>query len=278
MSVPVILKKLGPRAIITLNRPSRLNAIDMELPRQLREAVESCRDDDDIRVVVLQGAGAGFCAGYDLELFAATPGANPGWQESDRRPWDMMKDYAMMKQNTDDFMSLFRMLKPVICKVHGAGAVAGGSDIALCADFIIMSETARIGYPPARVWGCPTTANWVQKVGPSAAKRMLLTGDLIDGKEAFRLGLATSVVPESDIDAEVDRWASRMEQVPANQLAMHKLLINSAIEQQGLGNQQILATLFDGFARHSPEGAAFKRLAEEKGWKEAVSQRDRSKL
>ena len=236
--------------------------------------MEDCGRDEAVRVVVLEGAGKGFCGGYDLELYAERKGPNLGWQESDKKPWDMMQDYSMMRQNTDDFMSLFRLPKPVICKVHGSGAVAGGSDIALCADFIIMSETARIGYPPARVWGCPTTANWVQKVGPTHAKRMLLTGELIDGKEAFRIGLATSVVPEAQVDAEVDRWVHKMERTPSNQLAMHKLLVNTAIEQQGLAQQQTLATLFDGFARHSPEGAQFKRLAETEGWKAAVSQRD----
>jgi enoyl-CoA hydratase len=104
---------------------------------------------------------------------------------------------------------------------------------------------------------------------------MLLTGDLISGTEAFRMGLATAVVPEARLDEEVERWAAKLERIPANQLAMHKLLINTGIEQQGLPVQQTLATLFDGIARHSKEGAEFKRLAEEKGWKEAVRQRDR---
>jgi enoyl-CoA hydratase len=270
----VLLRKAGARATITLNRPKQLNAINDTMPRELRAAVEDCGRDDSIRVVVLEGAGKGFCGGYDLHLYAETKGRNFGWQESDVQPFDIMQDYAMMRANTDDFMSLFRLPKPVICKVHGSGAVAGGSDIALCCDFIIMSETARIGYPPARVWGCPTTANWVQKVGPTHAKRMLLTGELIAGVEAFRIGLATAVVPEADIDAEVDRWVRKMENTPANQLAMHKLLVNTAIEQQGLQQQQTLATLFDGFARHSPEGAQFKRLAEKEGWKAAVAKRD----
>ncbi len=128
-----------------------------------------------------------------------------------------------------------------------------------------------------RVWGCPTTAHWVNKVGPANAKRMLLTGDLISGTEAFRMGLATAVVAEEELDREVERWASKLERIPANQLAMHKLLINTGIEQQGLPVQQTLATLFDGIARHSKEGADFKQLAEQRGWKEAVRQRD-SKL
>lgn len=103
---------------------------------------------------------------------------------------------------------------------------------------------------------------------------MLFTGDVISGVEAFRLGLATAVVPEAELDREVDRWCRRMEAVPGNQLAMHKLLVNQAIEQNGLLQQQTLATLFDGIARHTPEGVEFKRFAETNGWKAAVRKRD----
>ncbi len=184
-----------------------------------------------------------------------------------------MKDYDNMSRNTRHFMSLFRCLKPVIAKVHGSGAVAGGSDIALCADLLIMSDTANIGYPPARVWGCPTTAMWMSRCGPMHAKRLLLTGDVISGAEALRIGLATAAVPEQHLDNEVARWAAKLAAVPPAQSAMHKLLVNAAVEPQ-LHGAQLLATLFDGAARHSPEGAAFKLLAEQRGWREAVRARD----
>lgn len=179
-----------------------------------------------------------------------------------------------MKRNTDLFMSLFRSLKPVICKVHGF-AVAGGSDIALCSDMVIMAEDAQIGYMPARVWGCPTTAMWVYRLGPERAKRMLLTGDKIDGREAERLGLVLKAVPAADLDAEVEGLAERMASVPVNQLAMQKMMVNQALENMGLASTQTLATLFDGITRHSPEGLAFKRRAEAVGWKQAVAERDR---
>lgn len=115
---------------------------------------------------------------------------------------------------------------------------------------------------------------------PEVAKRMLLTGDLISGSEAARLGLATVAVPEARLDAEVESWLRKIEVIPANQLAMHKLLCNNFVQQQGLAQQQTLATLFDGIARHSPEGADFKQVAEAHGWREAVRRRDsvRSKL
>jgi enoyl-CoA hydratase len=161
----------------------------------------------------------------------------------------------------------------VICKVHGY-AVAGGSDIALCADLVVMAEDARIGYPPARVWGCPTTAMWVYRLGAERAKRMLLTGDLVTGAEAARMGLVSEAVPTAELDEAVERWAARMAGVPRNQLMMQKLMINQAYENMGLQTTQMLATLFDGITRHSPEGFAFKTRCEQVGFKQAVKERD----
>jgi enoyl-CoA hydratase len=164
-------------------------------------------------------------------------------------------------------------MKPVICKVHGF-AVAGGSDIALCADLTITGETAKIGYMPARVWGCPTTAMWVYRLGAEKAKRMLFTGDKISGREAEQMGLILRAVPDDRLDHEVEDFAQRMAGVPINQLAMQKLVINQAIEATGMMSTQRLATIFDGITRHSPEGLNFRHRVESVGWKQAVSERD----
>ena len=266
----LIYETAGRIARITLNRPERLNAIDERMPGEIRAAVERANADDGIHVIVLQGAGRGFCSGYDLKAFAETAGENPGVQSM---PWDPMIDYRFMKQCTDDFFSLWRSYKPVICKVHGY-AVAGGSDIALCADIVIMAEDAKIGYPPARVWGCPTTAMWVFRIGAEKAKRMLLTGDLVDGRSAKEMGLVYDAVPAAELDAAVDALASRMAGVPKNQLMMQKLMINQAYENMGLASTQMIATLFDGITRHSPEGMWFKAYSEAHGFHEAVRLRD----
>lgn len=260
----------GRIARITLNRPERLNAIDEKMPGEIRTAVERANADDGIHVIVLAGAGRGFCSGYDLKAFAETKGENPGVQSM---PWDPMVDYRFMKQCTDDFFSLWRSYKPVICKVHGH-AVAGGSDIALCADIVVMAEDAKIGYPPARVWGCPTTAMWVFRIGAEKAKRMLLTGDLVDGRTAKEMGLVYDAVPAAELDAAVDALAARMAGVPKNQLMMQKLMINQAYENMGLASTQMIATLFDGITRHSPEGMWFKAYSEQHGFHEAVRLRD----
>jgi enoyl-CoA hydratase len=266
-------EKQGRIARITLNRPRRLNAISRDMPREIRLAVEEANADDGVHVIVLQGAGRAFCAGYDLKDFAEKKGKNSYTQDM---PWDPMVDYRAMKANTDDFFSLWRSYKPTICKVHGY-AVAGGSDIALCADIVLMAEDARIGYMPARVWGCPTTAMWVFRLGAEKAKRMLFTGDTVDGRTAKAWGLVYDAVPAGELDAAVDALAKRMAGVPKNQLMMQKLMINQAYENMGLANTQMFATLFDGVTRHSPEGLWFKRYAEEQGFHEAVKWRDSGK-
>ncbi len=258
------------KAYITLNRPDRLNAIDDAMPSEIRRAVERANEEPDVHVIVLRGEGRSFCAGYDLKLYAEA-GANDRWSQPD--VWDPIADYRGMKRNTDDFFSLWRSLKPTICQVQGH-AVAGGSDIALCCDVVVMADDARIGYMPARVWGCPTTAMWVYRLGAEKAKRMLLTGDTIDGRTAAAWGLVLESVPASELAPRVEDLADRMAGVPINQLAMQKLMINQAYDNMGLAGTQVLATIFDGITRHSPEGRWFKRFAEERGFHEAVAWRD----
>jgi enoyl-CoA hydratase len=264
------------KAYLTLDRPERLNAIDDAMPAEIRAAVEQANDDDEVRVIVLQGNGRAFCAGYDLKQYAeGDAGGNARWSQPP--VWDPVKDYREMKRNTDDFFTLWRSLKPTICKVQGY-AIAGGSDIALSCDLLVMADDARIGYPPARVWGCPTTAMWVYRLGAQRAKRMLLTGDTIDGRTAAEWGLALESVPADGLDARVEELADRMAGVPTNQLVMQKLMVNQAYDNMGLSGTQVLATLFDGITRHSPEGRWFKDFAERDGFHDAVAWRDSGKL
>jgi enoyl-CoA hydratase len=259
----------GPKAYITLARPERLNAIDDRMPAEIRRAVAAANEDPAVRVIILAGEGRAFCAGYDLKLFAEDKTGT--WNQPP--VWDPIKDYRGMKRNTDDFSSLWRSDKPTICKVQGY-AIAGGSDIALCCDLLVMADDARIGYPPARVWGCPTTAMWVYRLGAQRAKRLLLTGDTISGTTAAEWGLALEAVPADRLDAAVEALADRIAGVPTNQLVMQKLMINQAYDNMGLASTQVLATLFDGITRHSPEGRWFKDLAERDGFHAAVEWRD----
>ena len=258
-------------ARLLLNRPERLNAINDDTPRELRAAVDWANANQEVHVIVVEGAGKGFCGGYDLAHFGEGQIDHPCQQE--KTPWDPMVDYAYMKRNTEDFMALWRSPKPTIAKVHGA-AVAGGSDIALCCDLLVMADDARIGYMPTRVWGCPTTAMWTYRLGPARAKQLMFTGDVIDGRKAADWGLATESVPFAELETATLRLAQRIAGVPSSHLAMHKMVVNQIMLTMGLEQAQSMATVFDGITRHNPEGMWFRRYAQAEGFKEAVRLRD----
>ena len=278
----------GRVARITLDRPHRGNGITLQMPRDLAAAVERADLDPGVHVIALAGNGKGFCGGYDLVQSAergddafgdeAAPGSplDPATIAANHDPggtWDPTVDYAMMRRNVRGFMSLFHADKPVVCKVHGF-CVAGGTDMALCSDLLVIGADARIGYPPARVWGVPTTALWAARIGPERAKRLLFTGDLITGAEAHEWGLAIEAPPPEELDERFEALVERIARMPVNQLVMMKLLVNQALYSQGLHATQILGTVFDGVARHTPEGFAFQQRAAEAGFKQAVRERD----
>jgi enoyl-CoA hydratase len=300
----------GRIARITLNRPERGNGITRALIEQLARTVERADLDPAIHVIALSGTGPGFCGGYDLvesaegmgvegaeaegigaegtetgrsgaEALAA--GLPPAGSPLDPRvlaanhdpggTWDPMVDYAMMSRNVEGFMSLFRCGKPVVCRVHGF-CVAGGTDMALCSDLLVIAEDAKIGYPPARVWGSPTTALWAHRVGAQRAKRLLFTGDSLSGREAVEWGLAIEAPPAEHLVERTEILLERIARVPVNQLMMMKLLVNQTLDAQGLNATQVLGTVFDGITRHTAEGYAFQRRAAEAGFREAVRERD----
>jgi enoyl-CoA hydratase len=187
--------------------------------------------------------------------------------------WDPMVDYSMMSRNVRAFMSLFHCSKPVVCKVHGF-CVAGGTDMALCSDLLVIAQDAKIGYPPARVWGSPTTSMWAYRLGPQRAKRLLFTGDSLTGAEALEWGLAIEAPPPDRLDERAEALVERIGRLPVNQLQMMKLLVNQSIYSQGLHATQLIGTVFDGIARHTHEGYAFQQRAAEAGFKQAVRERD----
>jgi len=256
-------------ARLTLQRPERLNAINRDMPHELAAAVAEANASRGVHVIVLSGSGRAFCAGYDLEWGTKVEAD----ADAATTVWDPMRDLAMMGENVACFMSLWRSRKPVIAKVHG-WCVGGGTDLALCSDLVVAAEDAEIGYPPARVWGSPTTAMWVYRIGMERAKRLLLTGDSVSGRQAEAIGLIGKAVPAAELDAEVDALARRMALLPQNQLAMMKLLVNQAYDNMGLASTQTLVTLLDGIARHTPEGVAWRSDALQRGVRAALVARD----
>jgi enoyl-CoA hydratase len=246
-------------------------------------------------VLLLSGHGKGFCGGYDLVQSAegqgrlededAAPAAlplgsplDPAVMRANHDPsgvWDPTVDYAMMSRNVRALMSLFHCGKPVVCKVHGF-CVAGGTDMALCSDLLVIAADAKIGYPPARVWGSPTTSMWAYRLGAQRAKRLLFTGDSLSGAEALEWGLAIEAPAAAELDARTETLVGRIARMPVNQLRMMKLLVNQSLYAQGLHTTQVLGTVFDGVARHTPEGFAFQGLAAREGFRAAVRSRDES--
>src|SRR3984957_6878469 len=277
-------------ARITLNRPERGNGITRLLVSELERCVEQADLDPAVHVILLAGAGKGFCGGYDLvesaegqgllgeEGSVPPPGSplDPAVMAANHDPagtWDAMVDYAMMSRNVRAFMSLFHCGKPVVCKVQGF-CVAGGTDMALCSDLLVIAADAKIGYPPARVWGSPTTSMWVHRLGPQRAKRLLFTGDSLSGTEALEWGLAIEAPGPDRLDERTEILLDRIARVPVNQLRMMKLLVNQSLYAQGLYSTQALGIMMDGVARHTVEGFAFQRRAMRDGFREAVRERD----
>jgi len=277
-------------ARITLNRPERGNGLTPTLIAELASCVERADLDPAVHVILLAGNGKGFCGGYDL--VASAEGMGAFGDEVDPAPagtpldpmtiamnhdpagtWDPLVDHAMMSRNVRAFMTLFHASTPTVCKVHGF-CVAGGTDLALCSDLLVIADDAKIGYPPARVWGSPTTSLWAARLGPQRAKRLLFTGDCLSGAEALEWGLAIEAPSPEQLDERTEILVERIARLPLNQLQMMKLLVNQQLYAQGLHATQLIGTVFDGIARHTSEGFAFQQRAADAGFRTAVRERD----
>lgn len=258
----------GVRSIIFC-RPKEYNTITPTLRDELAAAIDEADTDPQVRVILLRADGPAFCAGYGLDWSTEAQAQ----EENSGRVWDSVADMQMMKRFVDVYMKLWYASKPTIAAVQG-WCIAGGTDMVLCADIIIAAENASFGYPPSRVWGTPTTAMWVYRMGLEQAKRYLLTGDEIPAREAARIGLILETVPEEQLQEHAMNFARRMAQVPLNQLIMLKLLCNQTVENMGFASSRTLGTLFDGIARHTQEGRDFVSRANEVGFRQAVRERD----
>ena len=264
----------GAIATITLNRPDRLNTIVPPMPDELEAAVNEAVADDEVKVILLRGAGRSFCAGFDLG------GGFHHWDEritTDGR-WDPGKDFVMATSPTfgpvPKFMSIWRSPKPVIAQVHG-WCVGGGSDMALCADLVIASEDARIGTPYSRMWGCYLTGMWIYRLGLTRAKEYALTGKPFSGSEAAEIGLINRAVPFAELESEVHAAAERLASVPLSQLAAMKLVVNQAFDNMGLGSTQVIGPVLDGLMRNTPDALRWIEVAEREGVSAVAAERDR---
>lgn len=261
----LLYENLGRVARITLNRPEKLNALSVALHTELLQAAKQAEADPNTHVVVIRGAGRAFCAGYDI-----TPTPERSAVQAQRTIRD---DISRMEDTVGRWHKLWNLRIPTIAQVHGY-CVAGGTDLALHCDMILVADDARIGFTPVRAMGTPPTHMWLYSVGPQWAKRLLLTGDLIDGTTARNIGWAIDAVPAAALDEVTLQLATRVSHIGKDLLTANKHVVNKGLELMGRSLLQQLALEHDAVAHLAPEALEFNRIAQEQGLKAALAWRD----
>jgi enoyl-CoA hydratase len=258
---------------LVLCRPDDFNTITVDLRDELAAALDAADAEGGVKVVLLRAEGRAFCAGFGLDWSTASPRSSAG---AAARTWDSVADVRMIGTFGNTFAKLHSISKPTLAAVQG-WCVAGGTDMVLNCDLIVAAESARFGYPPARVWGVPEAPwLWVARLGLERAKRYLFTGDELTGEQAAEAGMILECVPDAELQARAVTLAGRMALLPLNQLQMMKWMLNDvARHQYQPDTSRLLGFIFDGVARHTEEGLAFVGRAQEVGWREAVRERDR---
>ena len=284
MADPILYEERDDIAIITLNRPHKRNALNEAVIAGIGDGIDAATKSKDVAAIVLRGAGGTLTAGYDLGATPTDPDYVPwtspfdarGPETSERREgaWDPVRDYQFMHNNVRRFMKIWECPKPVLGEITG-WAVGGATDMVLCCDQLYMAADAHIGYAPSRVFGTPTTMMWVYRLGLEHAKQFILTGRAIDAQTAYRIGLVAHVVESDQIAERIEADARLFRNIPANQLALNKMLINQAFENMGLRTSQMLGTFFDGVTRHTEEALQWSDDLAARGVKEVVADRDR---
>lgn len=262
-------------AIVTINRPHKKNTLTNSVIQGIADGMDRASRSRDVAAVVLRGAGDTLTAGYDLTANRRDWDTPYGAPHVDHRQgaWDPVRDWQFMGNNVRRFMSIWECPKPVLGEIRG-WAVGGATDLVLCCDQLYMASDAHIGYAPSRIYGTPTTMLWVYRLGLEHAKQFLLTGRAIDAGTAYRIGLVSHVVAPDELAGFIEEEAKLFRNIPANQLALNKLLVNQAFENMGLRTTQLLGTLFDGVTRHTEEAYRWVESFDDKGFRQVIRERD----
>jgi enoyl-CoA hydratase len=273
MSEAIRVEDDGHVRHLVLARPAEYNTITLVLRNELDAALDAADADNDVRVVLIRAEGPAFCAGFGLDWSTSARASEDG---RSGRAWDTVADVRMIGLFGNTFAKLHSISKPTIAAVQG-WCIAGGTDMILNADLIVAGESARFGYPPARVWGVPEAPwVWVARLGLERAKRYLFTGDELTAREAADAGMILECVPDDELQDHALALARRMALLPLNQLQMMKWMLNDvARHQYQPDTSRLLGFIFDGVARHTQEGLDFVARAQEIGWREAIRERDR---
>ena len=224
----VIYEVAGGVARITMNRPEKRNALNHQLLDDIDGAFAAAEDDDSVRVVVLAGAGPAFSAGYDLKgsYYISVP-------EREGR-WTVGNSLRTLRGIEARYQRIWNCTKPTIARVHGA-ALAGGCYLQLVCDISVAAEDAQLGHPAVRMGGVSSMPLWQVALGLKKARYLLLTGRVVDGREAERIGLVSLAVPAADLDATVEGIVQDCLAVPADGAFQNKEALNTALEIMGVG-------------------------------------------
>lgn len=262
-------------AVIAINRPDKKNTLTNSVIQGIADGIDRASRSRDVAAIVLRGVGDTLTAGYDLTANRRDWDTPYGAPEVDARPgaWDPVRDWQFMGNNVRRFMRIWECPKPVLGEIKG-WAIGGATDLVLCCDLLYMADDAHIGYAPSRIYGTPTTMLWVYRIGLEHAKQFLLSGRAIDAGTAHRIGLVSQVVPAAELESFVEQEARLFRNIPANQLALNKLLVNQAFENMGLRTTQLLGTLFDGVTRHTEEAYRWVEGFADKGFRQVIRERD----
>jgi enoyl-CoA hydratase len=274
MTDDVLYEERDGIAIVAINRPEKKNTLTDAVVQGVADGVDRAARSKDVAAIVLRGVGDTFTAGYDLTSRQRwdTPYGAPHI-DAREGAWDPVRDYQFMGNNVRRFMRIWECPKPVLGEIKG-WAIGGATDLVLCCDLLFMASDAHIGYAPSRIYGTPTTMLWVYRLGLEHAKQFLLTGRAIDAAAAHRIGLVSHVVEPAQLADFIEAEAKRFRHIPANQLALNKLLINQAFENMGLRTTQLLGTIFDGITRHTEEAYRWAESFDEKGFRQVIRERD----
>lgn len=245
---------------LTIDRPDKRNALTPDLLAALVDAVRRAEADPGVGCVVIRGAGSGFCAGMDIDP-AATDLAFDDRSVADELA--LLDQFGRLEE-------IWRSRTPVVASVHGH-CLGVGTDLAFCCDITLAATDARFGYPPVRSMGAPPSHMWTYLAGPQWAKRLLLTGDQIDGTTAARAGFVLDAVPPAELARLTHELADRISRVPPDVAAANKSMCNKVLELMGRSVAQELARETNVFAHQSPHAVEFGRIAADQGLKAALA-------
>lgn len=264
-------------ATVTLNRPEKLNALSPALLGELEAALRELNPGDAVRVIRLKAAGRAFCAGYDL-----TPGQGRRAGASAQRgenAWELGEsriglDREGLRASVDRWLWMWSYRKPIVAQVQGYCLAGGGELIGAC-DIVFAAEDARFGHPASRALGIPPTLGmWPAKVGMLKTKELLFSGDMIDGREAERIGMINHAVPPDELDEAAMSFCRRISRLPMDALSVHKHVTNRWFELAGLRTAAAEGAEFDAIYHETASFREFARIAEERGLKAALAWRD----